>query len=114
MPLRKYRHILTFFLLFEAFFLLSLPFFEQKETSSIDSLTNYRQNQERRRISAAFYLKSRVRSFQTNKIRFQSLSGDAITILSSGFSYLKSDYHWRDLAIERLTKLMLFPYHSFW
>ncbi|TFF40342.1 hypothetical protein [Mucilaginibacter psychrotolerans] len=114
MPLRKYRHILTFFLLFEAIFLLSLPFFDQNETPSINSTTNYRENQEKRHIIAAFYLKNRVRSFQANKIRFHSLSGSAITIFNSGFSYLKSDYHWHDLAIERLTKLMLFPYHSFW
>jgi predicted PurR-regulated permease PerM len=114
MPLRKYKHILTFFLLFQALFLLSVPFFEQKDGSSVNLLTNYRNNQEKKHISAVFFLKNRNGAFQNHKSRFQSLTKEASAILSSGFSYLKSDYRQYNLTVERLTKLMLFPYHSFW
>lgn len=114
MSIRNYKHILTFFLLFQALFLLSLPFLEQKENSSIDSLTNYRLNQEKRHISAAFYLKNRAGAFQSHKIRFHGITKEAFTVFNSGFSSLESDYHQFNLTVERLTKLMLFPYHSFW
>ncbi|TSD64879.1 hypothetical protein FFF34_013350 [Inquilinus sp. KBS0705] len=101
-------------MLFEALLLLFLPFAEQKETSSPVSSVNYRHNQEKRNISAAFYIKNRSGSFQSHKSRFQSVVKETCTVLNSGFSFLKSDYHQRNLSVEWLTKLMLFPYHSFW
>ncbi|MBD1393639.1 hypothetical protein [Mucilaginibacter glaciei] len=114
MALRKFKCFFTFLLLLEVVSLIFLPFFETSEVYASNSFINYRKKQTKRNISAVFTIKAHGCPLQNHRDRFQSIFKEASSALTSGFLTLDSDYHQYNLSAERLTKLMLFPYHSFW